>query len=85
MHIEEAGKDEKEEDVNMWWESEEEEYVEEEEKDAFEPEPEEWSKLAAEKGWQFRVFDPGGRKVVYMCEWECFSSFWSDCEQWCSI
>ena len=34
---------------------------------AHEPEPEvaeERSELAAEKGHQFRVFDPGGRKVV---------------------
>ena len=46
--------------------SKEEDYVEEEELvSAFEPEveePEERSKLAAEKGQQFRVFAPGGAK-----------------------
>ena len=51
LHIEKVG-DEEEED--MWWLSEEEEYVEEEEEGAFELEPEERSKLAAEKGRQFR-------------------------------
>jgi hypothetical protein len=58
IHVE-AGEDEEEEEekkkVDMWWESDEEEYVEEEEKEvAFESEPEERSKLAAEKGRQFR-------------------------------
>ena len=67
MHVEEADEEEKEEEeVDMWWENEEEEYIEEEEeKGAFEPEPEEpeeQSKLAAEKGRQFRVFDAGGAK-----------------------
>jgi hypothetical protein len=60
LHIEKVG-DEEEED--MWWLSEEEEYVEEEEEGAFELEPEERSKLAAEKGQQFWVFDLGGLKL----------------------
>ena len=52
--------------------SEQEEYVEEEEGQEFELEPEEFepellSKLAEEE--QLRVFDPGGCKVVCVCEW----------------
>jgi hypothetical protein len=79
MHTEEVGEEEEKFEEDARWS--EEEYVEEEE-NAFEPEPEEpeeleeRSKLAAKKGQQFWVFDPGAQNSVWV--WECSGAIMSN-------